>query len=252
MSRIDTHTLSREELPGYSEPVLSTPLLSRIHQLNLDYVELLIAEHTSPYCAAQLQHLPGKLHAVLVALSPAARLLLASLPFTLYSLGFEDESFWRNACEMMLAEGSVEQRYAPSGSMWPQGSFCDVALLHAWYVAASNRLGARVIYAMPDVTALRLARTPLWRIKRIAADYPALLMPRWPTNPGFWPDLLRFAAENDADRLATAKLLGSQLIAAELESATPRRRTAHAVASPRLRARKLQYELRSKPPARTQ
>jgi hypothetical protein len=54
-------------------------------------------------------------------------------------------------------------------------------------------------------------------------------MPRWPTNPGFWPDLARFAAAGDQQRLATAKLLGSQLIAAELQGS--------AVQSPRLRAR---------------
>jgi hypothetical protein len=75
-------------------------------------------------------------------------------------------------------------------------------------------------------------------------------MPRWPTNPAFWPDLIRLAAANDTRRLGTARLLGTQLIAAELELACvlSRRdqRTAPLVASPRLRARKLQIESRGR------
>ena len=39
-------------------PVLEPALLARIQQLNLDYLELLVAEHAEPECAAQLQHLP--------------------------------------------------------------------------------------------------------------------------------------------------------------------------------------------------
>jgi hypothetical protein len=248
MSRIDKEVLA-DELPGFTAPVLSAPLLSHVHQLNLDYVELLIAQRGAPHVGTQLQHLPVKLHALLAVLSPSARTLLAALPFTLYSLGFEDEGFWRVASEKTSAsmQAPVEQRYAPAESPCVQDEFCDVALLHAWHVAMSNRLASRVVYAMPDVTAARLAATPLWRIKRVAIDCPALLMPRWPTNPGFWPDLLRFAAANDVTRLATAKLLGSQLIAAELESAAPRAsKSYHSIASPRLRARKLQFELRSK------
>jgi hypothetical protein len=253
MSRIYKEEALPEKLTGFTAPVLSANLLAHVHQLNLDYVELLIAERAAPHCCAQLQHLPVKLHSLLAALSPAARALLAALPFTLYSLGFEDEGFWRAACERLptSVHASAEQRYAPAESPWPQGTFCDLALLHAWHVATSSRLASRVVYAMPDVTAVRLAATPLWRIKRIAADCPGLLMPRWPTNPGFWPDLLRFAVANDATRLATAKLLGSQLIAAELESAAPRAARAYrSIRSPRLRARKLQFELRSKPSTR--
>lgn len=243
MPRIDTQILSTQDLPGHA-PVLSTALLSRIHQLNLDYVELLIAQRASPSCATQLQHLPVAVHELLAQLSPASRLLLASLPFTLYSLGFEDETFWRRVCETApnATLVPIEQRYAPPDSISPQASFCDVALLHAWYVAASNRLAARVIYAMPDITALRLAQTPPWRIKRIAAEHPALLAPRWPTNPGFWPDLLHFATTNDTSRFATARLLGNQLIASELEAIAARRRgraADHWIGSPRLRARKL-------------
>ena len=42
MRRNDT-----EDLPGASAPVLSAAVLARIHELNLDYIELLAAEHNN-------------------------------------------------------------------------------------------------------------------------------------------------------------------------------------------------------------
>src|ERR1041384_8391621 len=88
-----------EELPGSSAPVLSAAVLARIHELNLDYIELLAAEHNADASDGQLQHLPCKLHAAIAELSPTDRVSLAALPYTLYSLGFEDEKLWRSLAE---------------------------------------------------------------------------------------------------------------------------------------------------------
>jgi hypothetical protein len=230
-----------DELPGATAPVLSAPLLARIHELNLDYLDLLIAESAAPAADRQLRHLPEKLWSSFAALPASARALLARSPFTLYSLGFEDESFWMSACAATTTP--IAQRYARPEADALEGSFRELALLNAWHVASSNRLAARVLLAMPEATAQRFSATPLWRIKRIACEHPALLMPRWPTNPCFWPDLLKFAAVNDTRRLAMVQLLGSQLIAAELECARSR---VTAARSPRLRAHKLRFELRSR------
>jgi hypothetical protein len=234
-----------EELPGASAPVLSAAVLARIHELNLDYIELLAAEHnvadvrlkpdpqqTGPdHDAGQLQHLPCRLHAALAELSPVARASLAALPYTLYSLGFEDEKLWRSLAEpaSLAASMSMCERYAQPHSASLQASLCEVALLYAWHVATSNLIAARLIYAMPESVAQRLTAAPPWYVRRLAVHHASLLMPRWPTNPGFWPDLVRFAAAGDNQRLATAKVLGSQLIAAELQGST--------LQSPRLRAR---------------
>lgn len=238
-------------LPGSSAPVLSAALLARIHDLNFDYLELLAAEKAAADGAGQLQHLPGRLHGAIGALTDASRKLLAAMPYTLYSLGFEDEAFWRAACNAASASArvSVDQRYAPGPSQSPMALFAELALVHAWHVASSSALAARVLYAMSDATARALGCAQLWYVRRIATDHPALLMPRWPTNPGFWPDLVRFAAANDTERLATAKLLGNQLIAAELELTAVRdgkAPAAHAasIQSPRLRARRLQFGMR--------
>jgi hypothetical protein len=220
-----------EDLLGASAPVLSAAVLARVHELNLDYVELLAAEHNTGSADGQLQHLPCKLHAAIVELSSAARGSLAALPYTLYSLGFEDEKLWRSLAEpaALATSLSMSERYAQPHSASLQASLCEVALMFAWHVATSSPLAARLIYAMPESVAQRLTAAPPWYVRRLGVHHASLLMPRWPTNPGFWPDLVRFAADGDQHRLATAKILGSQLIAAELQGST--------VQSPRLRAR---------------
>jgi len=74
-----------EELPGASAPVLSAAVLARIHELNLDYIELLAAEHNAGDASdGQLQHLPCRLHAAIAELPSSARSALATLPYTLY------------------------------------------------------------------------------------------------------------------------------------------------------------------------
>jgi hypothetical protein len=221
-----------EEMPGASAPVLSATVLARVHELNLDYIELLATEHNAGSTSeGQLQHLPCKLHALIAGLLPTARSSLAALPYTLYSLGFEDEKLWRSLAEpaALASSLSMSERYAQPHSTSLQASLCEVTLLYAWHVATSSPVAARLIYAMPESVAQRLTAAPPWYVRRLAVHHASLLMPRWPTNPGFWPDLVLFAAAGDHQRLATAKLLGSQLIAAELQGS--------ALQSPRLRAR---------------
>jgi len=221
-----------DELPGVSTPILSAAVLARIHELNLDYMELLAAERNAvDACDGQLQHLPSKLHAAIAEMSPAARASLAALPYTLYSLGFEDEKLWRALAQpaTLAAAMSMRERYTQPRDASLQASLCEVALMYAWHVATSSPLAARLIYAMPEAVAERLMAAPPWYVRRLAVHHASLLLPRWPTNPGFWPALVRFAVADDQQRLATAKVLGSQLIAAELQGS--------AVQSPRLRAR---------------
>jgi hypothetical protein len=226
-----------DQAAGPSSPVLSAALLARICELNVDYIGLLLAERADATGSAQLQHLQPRVAAALALLPPDALRSLCAAPFSLYSLGFEDEGFWRVACEPRGQP--LAQRYAGPSALPLQTRFCEVALLYAWHVASCSALAARMVYAMPDAIAARLASSPLWRLRRIAVEYPALLAPRWPTNPSFWPDLVRFAAANDAARLQMTQLLGNQLIAAELECV---RTPSAPPPSPRLRAR--QAEIR--------
>jgi hypothetical protein len=210
-------------LPGTSAPILSNELLKQLYELNCDYLELLIAEHTAPVLGG-IRYLPERLLDALAECSVEARQALATSSFSLYSVGFEDQHFWRTA--LVLAEQPIDDRYGVLSVSLTQSSFCEVALLHAWHVAALHPIAARLLYGMPTAIADRMARVQLWQLKRVAADYPGLLMPRWPTNPCFWPDLLKFAMEGDWRRLETVQQLGRQLIAVELQASAAKRSAA--------------------------
>ena len=77
-----------DELPGVSTPILSAAVLARIHELNLDYMELLAAERNAvDACDGQLQHLPSKLHAAIAEMSPAARASFTKVSSPIRSIG---------------------------------------------------------------------------------------------------------------------------------------------------------------------
>jgi hypothetical protein len=194
--------------------VLNDVLLTRAHELNRDYVELLVTQSQARH---DVEGLPLRLLYELAALSATARVRFAAAPFMLYSLGFEDQHLWRAILEDERV-AAPQDRYVVSSA--PSATaFCEVALFFAWHTAVLNRFAARMLFSMPDAIVERIVQTPLWRLRRIAAEFPGLLLPRWPSNPAFWPDLLRFAAAGDWQRLEMTQLLGSQLIAAELDAA---------------------------------
>lgn len=217
-----------EVAPGARAPVLSAALLARIHELNRDYIELLLARHSIPACdhyeaGPGMESLPVKVLDALGQMLPTTRRALAATPFALCSLGFDDQQFWSAALTDTGPEAEpVEVRYGVLSAAPMQAAFCEIALVLAWHTASSNRVAARVLFALPDTLATQLVAAPLWRLRRIAMDYPGVLTPRWPANPAFWPDLVRFAAAEDSRRLETAQLLGNQLIAAELAGLDPR------------------------------
>jgi hypothetical protein len=210
----------KEDRPGTLAPVLRADLLGRIHALNADYLELLAAEHEVNGRAAQLQYFSSNLQTAFAQLPAPTRERIARAPYALYSLCFEDVRFWRAACAP--ASASLEDRYVANSSAWLQGPFCEVALIYAWQTASAHPIAARLLYSMSAPVCEVLTATPLWRIKQIAGDYPGLLVPRWPRNPVFWPELLRLAGLEDFHRLAAAQLLGLQLIASELIAASSR------------------------------
>lgn len=205
-------------LLGSECPILTNDLLGRLNDLNRDFLELVIAQRRG---SGAIRYLPDRVLDDLAACSPESRQALATAAFSLYSLGFEEQDFWRSA--LRAGEQPIDARYGVLSAAVVQTAFCEVALLHAWHVAVAQPFAARVVYGMSNAVIECMALAQLWQLKRIAADYPGLLMPRWPTNPCFWPDMIKFARAGDWRRLATAQQLGHQLIAVELQShAAPR------------------------------
>lgn len=213
------HTCT-EASPGVVSPILSAELLGRIHQFNLDYLELLVATASLPN-AAPSRYLPDRVVDLLRKTNRDTRQDIAASSFALYSLGFEDQEFWRTA--LRFDEQPIDGRYAARASTSVQHSFTEVALLHAWHVALTQPIAARMLYAMPSPIIERISHAKLWQLRRIAIDSPGLLVPRWPTNPCFWPELIKFASNGDTRRLHAVQQLGHQLIAIDLQTNTTRR-----------------------------
>lgn len=195
-------------------PILRFDLLDAVHGLNADYLELLAAEQRYGTCASQLQFFPSRLHASFARLSDDERQRLARTPYALYSLRFEDERFWSQLGEP--TQQPIDVRYAGPRSACLQTQFCETALLQAYQTARTLPLAARLMYSMSESVRSQLASLPLWRIRRLAADHPSLLLPKWSTHACFWPDLLSYGGAKDSVKLTTVQLLGVQLIAAEL------------------------------------
>jgi len=226
---------SKDRLQGTLAPVLTAPTLSAIRDLNSDYIELLIADRDAQRFAKSL---PPAVIAGLNDLDFAARRALAACPFALFSLGIEHQEFWRIASGTRnVAEEAP--RYQALMSLSAESCFGIGALFFAWHVASTQRMAAKVCFAIPDFVVDGLAGLRLWDLQRIARERPVLMKPRWPMHTGFWPDLVRFAARGDIERLNTTQLLGSQLIASELRLHAGPRSSMRSAMSPSLETRSL-------------
>jgi hypothetical protein len=78
-------------------------------------------------------------------------------------------------------------------------------------------MAARVMLGMREETAAILAPLQLWQIRQIAQRSYQMLSPRWPNNPYFWVDMLRYVTTKDAEHFKFARLMGTQLIARDME-----------------------------------
>jgi|HigsolmetaAR205D_1030408.scaffolds.fasta_scaffold00251_14 hypothetical protein len=206
-----------------SRPVLCADLLHRIHGLNCDYLELLASEAAGIEPTGQGRYLALKARLLVPQLSREQRARLAAVPYALYSLRFDDVRFWRR-----LGSSSplpLSERYTP-GVRSLETAFCETALIQAWHIASTQPLAARLLYGMSEAVSTALAAAPLWQLKWLARHDAEILMPRWATNPCFWPDLIELALRGDEARLATAQLLGVQLTAAEFLEAGRRKSAA--------------------------
>ncbi len=203
-------------------PVLTPQLLSRIHQLNLEYLQLLI-DTPEPSLCAHAEAMPVVIRQSLGTLPQSALQMLSIAPYAVYTLGFEDQDFWLATLSGVEPSGAHGLYVADSASsachLQRHAAFCETIIFFAWHVAVANRLAARVLLGMPAPVIERLQSAPFRKLQQVMRACPWLLMPRWPVNPRFWPDLLRFAALGNAARVRESHLLGSQLIASDLRLA---------------------------------
>jgi hypothetical protein len=214
-------------------PVLTPSLLSRIEQLNLEYLQVLLDVPLSGPCS-HAEAMPAALLQGLRKLSPAGLQMVATSPYALYTLGFQDQELWL----AMLGEPAAEAGFQVADAAFSgcrlsaHGAFCEAVIFFAWHLAVANPLAARMLCGMPAAICEALHAARLGTLQSVMRGRPWLLMPRWPANPRFWPDLLKLAAVGDAQAVHHIQLLGSQLMACDLRLAE----SPHADQAGRLRA----------------
>jgi hypothetical protein len=200
-------------------PVLTAQLLSRLHQLNFDYLQLLLDTQLSEPCAHG-EGLPLILRHALRELGAPGLQLIAAAPYALYTLGFEDQELW---CAMLGDESAPALQVADSGSggcrVLRHAALCEALIFFAWHVAVAHPLAARVMFGMPAMVREHLQAASFGKLQALMRTCPWLLVPRWIGNPRFWPELVRFAALGEARAIQHVQLLGSQLIASDLKLA---------------------------------
>lgn len=194
-------------------PILSAGAMGVLAGLNRDYLDLLIAG------GCDGAGLLGD--GVMRELSAASPEVLDSMAACCYALFALDLPFPVRTADPAAAQVNdpVTQRYCafPVGAgTWT--AFTTTALFFAWHLSRNSPLSARVMLGLPVIAAHAIAALDPWELQHIAGQQPAPLKPRWHSNPCFWPDLVRFAASRNPLQLDLARLLGLQLLAADLQS----------------------------------
>jgi hypothetical protein len=204
-----------------AERFLPSGAMAELVRLNRDYLDLLLA---SPGGDSALLA-----PAVLDGLRQASPMTLDAMSACSYSL-FVIEARQVAAVDSPVGNcvhDPISKRYgagALEGGAWP--SFTMAGLSFAWQLCHQSPMSARLMLGFPEAAAAALAAVDLWKLRSVAACQVLPLPPRWSGNPCFWPDLLRSALALDPLRLDLAKLLGVQLLAADLHPwrASPQRR----------------------------
>lgn len=187
----------------------------RLVSLNLDYLQMLLLEDGADFAAEQEPGLQAEWIAEL-ARAPESRLQdIAACSFSLFSASLHHAQLWRRVVE---ADRAATSRYSAIRSRLPTCSaFLQCVLFYAWHLAQVDRRSARGTLGLNDEVAEILLGLELWQLRRMGLTYPQLLAPRWATNACFWPDLVQYARSGERSCLDYARLLGTQLLAQDLE-----------------------------------
>jgi hypothetical protein len=202
-----------------AERILPSGAVAELVGLNRHYLDLLIAtpgDESIPLAPAVLDGL----HQV----SPAALDAMSTCSYSLFVIDTRQVDWLDNPGNYV--HDPVTRRYGTGvleGGAWPP--FAMAALSFAWQLCRQSAMSARVMLGFSESAAAALAAMDPWKLRSIAGRQVLPLQPRWSGNPCFWPDLLRSAGAMDPLRLDLAKLLGVQLLAADLHAwrATPQR-----------------------------
>ena len=202
------------KMPGSyfgSAPILPAGAVPVLAGLNRDYLDLLLAGRREGADVLGVSVMDE-----LAAATPAVLDSIAACSYALFAL---DPSLALRAVDPGAPQVNdpVIARYGAGpkdAGAWT--AFTTAALSFAWHLSRNSPIAARVMLGFKLLTADAMAAVDPWQLRYIAAQQPAPLKPRWGENPCFWPDLVRCACTQRSLELDLARLLGLQLLAAEM------------------------------------
>lgn len=211
----------------------ATPALSvteqRLQQLNFDFLKLLIAgsQHGSslnPISRTQLS-LPTVQAVTLANCSDDALRLMSAVGFSLFTYDFHHVDFWERLAAKTANRSAIQRYAAETGEATESAAsveaaysgYAECALFFAWHMAQHEATEARLMLGMREETAAILAPLETWQCRLMAQRSYQTLTPRWSQNPYFWVDLLRYGTTRDEQHFRFVRLMGTQLIAKDLE-----------------------------------
>ncbi len=208
--------------------VLSSVVLEPLYELNRQWLALL-ALVPRLWTGGTCSRLPDPVSASLVVLAPDRRTEIAHCPFSLFTARFNDGVYW-----LGIAGNTAVQEPRPGDEDEAvRGAvmrFSEIALFYAWHLARTNPPAARIILGFADQTLSAFQALTLTSLQRLAGSNHQLFAPRWPERTVFWLRLLDSLPDNAS--LIDVRLLGLQMLAAELPSDQPRDLSARRTTKP--------------------
>ncbi len=151
----------------------------------------------------------GGVAAMLASLSPLQRAAVASCPYALFDLRFEDEVYWKTrltqALQYRVADEPVDQAVV---------DFVRLAVFYAWHVAHTSTLAAQFLLGMSPATVEALRGVVVNSLPALADSEASNLSARWRHSATYWSALIGAAARADTPALRRIQLHGLQLAAA--------------------------------------
>jgi hypothetical protein len=145
----------------------------------------------------------------LAPLSRTQRAAVASCPYALFDLRFEDQTYW----ESRLAQ-TPPLRVADEPLDADVVDFVRLALFYAWHVSCTASLAAQFLLGMSPATVESFRGVGVNSLPGLAASEAANLSARWRDCAAYWSALIAAAVRADPPALRRVQLYGLQLAAA--------------------------------------
>jgi hypothetical protein len=146
---------------------------------------------------------------LLAPLSKLQRAAVASCPYVLFDLRFEDEAYWKvrllQTAQFRVADEPLDAEVI---------DFVRLALFYAWHVSCTASLAAQFLLGMSPATVEAFRSLSVNSLPGLAASEAANLSARWRHCAGYWSELIGAAARADSPALRRVQLYGLQLAAA--------------------------------------